>query len=304
MQRADDQVAGLGGGDGVFDGFEVVHLAHDDDVRVFAQRGLEGGMIGDGVFADLTLGHGAVLGNLKDLDGFLHGDDVVGTFFVGHVDHGGEGRGLARADGAGDEDQTVVVVQQPFDGGGVPGQEAQLLELADVVGNQPVASGNAVFLVHETHPETVFAHFEGEAGVLFRHEVLFAFGREQTQIEPFGIFRRDDVAVDAFDLELAADKGGSPGRNVQIAAPQMAQTAEHEDHPLFQRLLVQGAGVGQTGQVLIPVDGGKVDLDLGEDPGGIHDESLASALSGGGSRIKVFDDIIPQKRVLCTPEFE
>ncbi len=42
VQRAEDQVAGLGGLDGDRDRLQVAHLAHQDDVRVLAQRRAQG----------------------------------------------------------------------------------------------------------------------------------------------------------------------------------------------------------------------------------------------------------------------
>jgi hypothetical protein len=42
VQGREDQVARLGGGDGRLHGGQVAHLAHQDHVRVHAQRGAQG----------------------------------------------------------------------------------------------------------------------------------------------------------------------------------------------------------------------------------------------------------------------
>ena len=59
MQRAEDQVAGGGGGDGQFDGFQVAHFADENDVRVFAQRAAQSRRKGFGVDADFAMVHQA-----------------------------------------------------------------------------------------------------------------------------------------------------------------------------------------------------------------------------------------------------
>ena len=41
VQSAEDQVTGFGGGQRQPDGFQVAHFAHQDDVRVLAQRGAQ-----------------------------------------------------------------------------------------------------------------------------------------------------------------------------------------------------------------------------------------------------------------------
>ncbi len=43
VQGAEDQVAGAGGRQRQFDGFQVAQFADQDDVRVFAQRAPQGG---------------------------------------------------------------------------------------------------------------------------------------------------------------------------------------------------------------------------------------------------------------------
>ena len=79
VQRAEDQVAGLGGLDGDGDRLQVPHLADEHDVRVLAQRGAQGLLEAVGVGADLALVDQALLVLVDELDRVLDGDDVVGT---------------------------------------------------------------------------------------------------------------------------------------------------------------------------------------------------------------------------------
>ena len=55
MQRAQDEVAGLGGGQGGADRLLVAHLADEDDVGVLPQHVLERRAVVLGVEADLPL---------------------------------------------------------------------------------------------------------------------------------------------------------------------------------------------------------------------------------------------------------
>ena len=72
MHRTDNQVSGFGGGDRIFDSFQVAHFTDHDHVRVFTQGGFEGVAVVDRMVVDLTLGHLTVAGDLQDLDRVFH----------------------------------------------------------------------------------------------------------------------------------------------------------------------------------------------------------------------------------------
>ena len=107
VQGRHDQVAGLGRRERGLDGLEVAHFADQDDVRVLAQRGAQRGREAVGVDADLALVHDRALVADQELDRVLDRDDVAGAVGVDVVDHRGERGRLARAGGAGDEDQAA-----------------------------------------------------------------------------------------------------------------------------------------------------------------------------------------------------
>ena len=76
VQRAHDEVAGLGGDDGRLDRLEVAHFADEDDVGVLAQGAAQGGREVDGVVPDLALVDEAQAVVVDVLDRVLDGDDV------------------------------------------------------------------------------------------------------------------------------------------------------------------------------------------------------------------------------------
>ncbi len=108
VQRREDQVAGLGGGDRRRDRLQVTHLTDQDDVGVLAQDVLE--RLGEPVRvgADLALVHDAPLVLVQELDRVLDGHDVPVTLGVDHVDHGGQRRRLAGTGRAGDHHEASL----------------------------------------------------------------------------------------------------------------------------------------------------------------------------------------------------
>ncbi len=77
VQRAEDEVAGLGSGQRGRDRLEVAHLAEEDHVGVLAEGGAEGAPEALRVGADLALVDDAPLVAVQELDRVLDRDDVV-----------------------------------------------------------------------------------------------------------------------------------------------------------------------------------------------------------------------------------
>src|SRR5207247_5899105 len=105
VQRAEDEVAGLRGGQCRRDRLQVAQLAYEDDVGVLAQSGAqrlcEAGRVG----TDLTLVDDAALVAVEELDRVLDREDVLRPVAVDLVDQRGERRRLTRARRARDEDE-------------------------------------------------------------------------------------------------------------------------------------------------------------------------------------------------------
>ena len=77
VQRREDEVAGLSGGQRGRDRLEVAHLADEDHVGVLAQRGAQREGEGRGVGAELALVDHALLVRVQELDRVLDGHDVL-----------------------------------------------------------------------------------------------------------------------------------------------------------------------------------------------------------------------------------
>ena len=83
---------------------------------------------------NLALVDVALLGVEDEFDGVFESEDVVFAVLVDEVDEGGEGGGLAGADGAGDEDEAVVVTgegHEVFDG------QTEFFDGADIGADDP-----------------------------------------------------------------------------------------------------------------------------------------------------------------------
>ena len=87
VQGAEDQVPGLCGGQGELNRFEVAHFAHEDDIGILAERGLQ--RIGEGqrVNAELALVDETLLCFMNELDRIFDRDDVAFEGIVEVIDH-------------------------------------------------------------------------------------------------------------------------------------------------------------------------------------------------------------------------
>ena len=112
VQRAEHQVAGLGGRHRHADRFGVAHFADQDHVRVLAHRGAHALGEAGQVRAQLALDHLRLAAGVHELDRILEADDVQAPRLVELRDHRGERGRLARAGRPGDQDHALVVVEQ------------------------------------------------------------------------------------------------------------------------------------------------------------------------------------------------
>ena len=108
VERREDEVPGLSGGQRRGHGLHVPHLTDENDVRVLSHGGPQGRQVVAGVDAHLALvDHGHVV-LVQDLDGVLDRQDVAGTVVVDVVDHGREGGRLPRPGRAGHQYQPAL----------------------------------------------------------------------------------------------------------------------------------------------------------------------------------------------------
>ena len=130
VQGREDEVARLGRLQRGLRGLGVAELADQDRVRILAEHAPERLAEAFGVEPDLALVDDRLPIGVQDLDRVLDRDDVLAARPVDVVEHRRERRRLARAGGAGDEDQAAVLAREPGDAG----RHAQLLEARHVSG--------------------------------------------------------------------------------------------------------------------------------------------------------------------------
>ena len=106
---------GLGGVDGRLERLDVAQLADQDHVGVLPHGVLEGLVPVHAVQADLALVDVRLLVGEGELDRVLDGEDVQRLALVDVVEHGRDGRALAGAGDAGEDDQPFGEVAQLLD---------------------------------------------------------------------------------------------------------------------------------------------------------------------------------------------
>ncbi len=110
VQRAEHQVTGFGAGERQADRLQIAHLAHQDHVRVLAQRAAQRVRERQGVRADLALVDQALLRLVHELDRVLDGEDVAVLVLVDLVHHRRQRGRFARAGRPGDQHDAARLV--------------------------------------------------------------------------------------------------------------------------------------------------------------------------------------------------
>src|SRR5439155_113251 len=82
------------------DRLQVAHLAHEDDIRVFAEHRAQGGLEAAGVRAQLALIDHRLAVGVDVLDRVLDRHDVAVTLLVDDIEHRSQGRRLPDTSGA------------------------------------------------------------------------------------------------------------------------------------------------------------------------------------------------------------
>ena len=191
VQRPEDEVTGLGGGQRGRDGLEVSHLAEEDHVRVLTERSAE--RVGESrrVLADLALVDDAALVIVEELDRILDRDDVIGAAAVDLVDDRREGRRLTGAGRPGDEHETAGILGQLVEALG----QAELLERLDHRRDRAERGREAAALIEGVDAEAGdAADAVGEVELPAELQVLLLLGRR-----------------DAVDQLAQHDPGRAPG---------------------------------------------------------------------------------------------
>ncbi len=150
VERREDQVTYLGGGERRGDRLVVTHLADQDHVGVLAHDVAERIGVALGVDPDLALVHDALLIGVQHLDRVLDRDDVAFSGAVDVVDHRGQRGRLARAGGTGHQDEsTRLVGETPEDL-----REAEFGDAGALGGDTAQGDSDAATLMEDVDPET------------------------------------------------------------------------------------------------------------------------------------------------------
>ena len=144
VERAEHEVPGLGRLNRNRHRLEVAHLAHQNDVRILAQRRTQRVLERHRVVVHFALVDRTRLVFVHELDRILDRDDVILPVAVDVVDHPAERGRLAGAGRSGDEHQPLVQPAKIEN----RGRQAQRLGGQDVARNH-AEEGAATFAVHE-----------------------------------------------------------------------------------------------------------------------------------------------------------
>ena len=242
MQRAEHEMAGLGGGDGELDGLQVAHFPDHDDVGVFAERAAEGVAEGLGVRVDFALGDVAVARVDDVFDRVFERDDVVVALLVDVIDHRGQRRGFARADGARHEDEAVVVFREHLHDLGeaevVHGAQAGADDAEDEIHPEPVPHDGCA-----EAPELIRV---GEVDVAALCEHLLLLVVEEAHREPLGVRRGEEIGLEPDGFEHAEAPPDGEGIHAEMHIRAAAFLAELEVLiDVLQRVDFAAAGAGR-----------------------------------------------------------
>ena len=169
VDGGEHEVAGLRRRERRAHGLLVAHLADQDHVGVLAQDAAHRPREAVRVGADLALVDDRAFVFVQVLDRVLERDDVVRAGAVDVVDHRRQRRALARAGGAGDEDDPALLLGQVGDHFG----QAEILDRADLEGDRAADDRGRAALFEGVDAEARDARDRvGEVGLAF----LFEFG--------------------------------------------------------------------------------------------------------------------------------
>jgi hypothetical protein len=213
VERAEDQVARLGGGHGQADGLQVAHFSYQDGVGVLAQRRAQRRGERQRHRPDLALIDQALLGLVHELDRILHREDVAVFGLVEVVDHRRQGGRLARAGRPGHQHQAARPQGEFAED---PGR-AELLQRQDLRRDGPEHRRRATALVEGIDPEArQTVDLEGEID-LQEFLVMLAV-RVAHDVVHHGVHRLvvQRLDIDAPHVAMDADHRRQPGRQVQV----------------------------------------------------------------------------------------
>ena len=213
VQRAEHHVTGFSGLDGGMDGLEVTHFAHQDHIRVHAQRAADAFLEAADIDADLALVEQAFLVLVEVLDGVFQRDDMLVVVVVDEVEHAGQRGGFSRAGGAGDQQQAARAGDEALDHLG----HADLLEGEEAAGDPAKHHADGAALLENGAAEAVaIDELDGKVGASpFLKLLLVAVGSDGLH-ERHGVVRLEDLGLELAHAPAFADEGGLPHADMKV----------------------------------------------------------------------------------------
>jgi len=200
-----------------FHGLEVAQLTDEHDVGVLAEGGAQRQREALRVAVHLALVDQAALVRVDVLDRILDGEDVIVALQVDLVDHRGERRRLAAAGRTGDEHEAA----RPLGEVGQHGRQAELLEAADLFGNQPIDGADRPALVeHVAAKAREPLDAEGEVELQRLLEALLLRVGEHAVGEGLGVGRRHVGALETLQVPVHAHLRRRADGDVEVGALQ------------------------------------------------------------------------------------
>ena len=148
VQRRQNEVAGFGGLHRDIHRFFVADLPDEDDIRVLAQGGSEGGSEVGAVDADFPLRNRREVVGVDELDRIFDGDDVDTPRGIEVSDHRGEGRALPVPGGTDHENETTLDLGERLH----DRREPQLVEARNAKRDCPHRQGEGASLAVDVDP--------------------------------------------------------------------------------------------------------------------------------------------------------
>src|SRR6266852_1344149 len=224
VQGRENQVPGLGGGQGRLDGGHVAHFAHEDDIGVLAKSGPEGAGKRQRVDPHLALDDDARPVLEEILDGILESHDVELPLLVHPVQQGGEGGGLALAGGPRDEHEAPLELGQIDHGGG----HTDLLGRRNLVGNAAEGRRHGVALLEDVDPEARQAEDAvGEVTVQPLREGFLLILRHDGEDHRLALLGRQVLPLERDQLARDAEHGRKADLEVDVGRIPLDRRAEN-----------------------------------------------------------------------------
>src|SRR5690606_36897926 len=193
--------------------FQVTHFTDQDDVRVFTQSRTQGFGEAQGVAVHFALVDQALLRFVNEFDRVLDGEDVLVLGVVQVVEHGREGRGLARAGGAGNQYQAARHVGDPAE----DLTHAEVFHGQHLGRNGPEHRTATAVLVEGVYPEARHTrHFKREVGLEKFFEILALLVVHDVVDQRMHLLVVHGRQIDAAYIAINANHRRQTGRKVQI----------------------------------------------------------------------------------------